>query len=114
MISVKVNKTGLMRKLKALKSIDSELDSLFSETANAIVDKAKDRAPVRTGQLRDSTKAYREGKKWSVTAAAPYAMMVNYGIARIAGTFFLTGAASEELKKLRGKITRELNKKIKG
>lgn len=63
------------------------------DTAQDIVDDAKRRVPVDTGELRDSIGKRREGIGWLVEATAEYAGFVEYGTRHMAAQPYLTPAA---------------------
>lgn len=81
----------LTRKFEAIeKGVDRELDRVLKESADVVRDEAKERAPVRTGKLRDSiisrlerasdffTNARRSAL---VVVQAPHGHLVEFGTA---------------------------------
>jgi HK97 gp10 family phage protein len=62
---------------------------IVKETAETVRDDAKQRAPVRTGQLRDSIAVEGEGDAARVTVGAPHGVYVEYGTSRSPAQPFL-------------------------
>jgi HK97 gp10 family phage protein len=57
--------------------------ALVAETARKIAADAAQRAPVRTGALRDSIRVEGAGSSSTVVAGVPYAVYVEYGTSRM-------------------------------
>ena len=74
----------------------SRVADASQETAEAIVEDAKQRVPVDTGELRDSIDARSEGIGYIVEATAGHAGFVEYGTRRMAAQPYLTPAAEAQ------------------
>lgn len=61
----------------------SDGEALVQKTADDIVTDAQDRAPVRTGALRDGIHRTGSGMQAKVESAAPYSTYVEYGTSRM-------------------------------
>ena len=106
-------------------------DALF-EGARILAERAAERAPVRTGALRDSAYAagggqstYRGGRGYrkeikppagtAVAAfASPYAHLVEFGTVRMAARPFLRPALNEAADEIGGRIAIVLGRDLKG
>lgn len=72
------------------------LEELRRRLGSIVAEKARGRAPVRTGRLRESIFARQTGKgTLSVVAGAPYASFVEYGTRRMKARPFLRPAMAE-------------------
>lgn len=76
--------------------IKAQGEALVQKTADDIVTGAQDRAPVRTGALRDSIHREGAGSESRVIAGAPYAVYVEYGTSRMGAQPFFWPALEVE------------------
>jgi HK97 gp10 family phage protein len=90
---------------------DSAAQKAVENTANRVGDEAQARAPVRTGQLRDSKKVEIAFLVALVGFTAPHSNFVNFGTSRMAANpffsavwFLAAGMFREELKKQLGEL----------
>lgn len=96
-LTVNVN-VGPLTRLGDLLAVEVEkaLEILNEET----VKDAQQRAPVRTGFLRDNISGEVTGTSLVVTSAAPYSIFVEAGTRRMAARPFLTPAVDQAKSKL--------------
>ena len=80
------------------------LDEFSNEAAKLIAQRARARAPVRTGRLRSSIKAIQE----RVEAQAFYAKFVEYGTRKMKAQPFLRPAVSESIEDLKRVLLSDL------
>lgn|GEM_PF-2510844 len=73
------------------------LDEFEDEASKLIADKARKKAPYRTGRLRSSIKAL----KGRIEAQAPYAIFIEHGTKKMKAKPFLRPAISEVVEELR-------------
>lgn len=96
-ITVNVNVKPLQRLGELLEiEVEKALQTLSEET----VKDAQQRAPVRTGFLRDNISGQVTGPNLVVTSAAPYSIFVEAGTRRMAARPFLTPAVEQAKVKL--------------
>lgn len=80
------------------------LDEFSNEASRLIAQRAKRLAPVRTGRLRASIEATREG----VRVLVPYAKFVEYGTRKMKAKPFLRPAISEFVNELRSILAEKM------
>jgi len=84
---------------KLLKQIPDEVDAIVQKTALNIEARAKTKAPVRTGFLKNSIRAVNTGTgRAEVRVGAHYGVYVEYGARGRPPRPYLTPAAREEEK----------------
>lgn len=76
--------------------IKSQGEALVQTSADNIVAGAQDRAPVRTGRLRDGIQREGSGMEAKVTSEAPYSAYVEYGTSRMSAQPFFWPALEAE------------------
>lgn len=76
--------------------IKAQGEAHIQKTADNIVKGAQDRAPVRTGALRDSIHKEGSGNDTRVTVGVPYGVYVEYGTSRMGARPFLWPALEAE------------------
>ena len=94
----------------ALAQVSSMVRAVFSESMQAVEDKAKELCPVRTGFLRDSiqtvTRQTDSGVVSQLAATAPYAPPVEFGDAhQVAEPFLRPAMLTFDLDKMAGRLT---------
>lgn len=103
--------TSELRKLAAELELESarvgrDVSAAVRESAGRVRDDARDRAPVRTGTLRDSIGAdiYGDGRSIGMTAVvgpeAPYGLFVERGTSKMAPEPFMGPALDAEAPQL--------------
>ena len=91
----------LARSLRAVdKGLPKEMARIHKRVAEPVADKARAKAPKRTGRLASSIKAYGTQRAAAIGAGArlpPYAGVIEYGWPRhrIVGKHYLTSALHE-------------------
>jgi HK97 gp10 family phage protein len=79
-------------------------DEFSNESSRLIADRARRKAPYRTGRLRSSIKAL-NGR---VEAQAPYALFIEYGTKKMKAKPFLRTAINELIEELRRILASEI------
>jgi len=85
-----------------IKQLEAEAKKAVDTTGEELAQRAKQRAPVRTGRLRDSIHYKGDGV---VAATAPYAAYVEYGTHDAAAHPFMTPATEEERVKFPKRVS---------
>lgn len=105
----------LLSKLKQLGNIDK---NLFDSIGETIVDDAKQKCPVRSGNLRDSIVSEEidniKGQQLEISVKASYAAEVELGTSKMAARPFLLPAVEQNKAKIAEQISANVNKNIKG
>lgn len=92
-IEVKVNTDGLKRLTAA---VEESLERALDRVADAVVTDARQRAPVRTGFMRDSTIIIQSGAlQRTIHAQAPYSAFVDLGTRFMAARPWFTPAIDQ-------------------
>lgn len=60
-------------------ALEADLAGLAVDVAEAIAQRARDHAPVRTGEYRDGIHVERDGDEVRVVADAPHSAVVEFG-----------------------------------
>lgn len=95
---------------RIVRNLPDEVDDALRRGAEAIESGAKSRAPVDSGDLRDSIKADRLGVgEYEVASDAFYAHMVEFGTTKAGAQPFLLPAAEAERDNIVKAVTTELN-----
>ncbi len=117
MVTLKItNQAAFDRSLEALKKkIIEGVAQTLAESAEALAENAKARAPFKTGELRESisVEASEDGLLLEVIADAPHAPLVEFGTRKLPAQPFMVPAAEEEFPKIREALIKTLNRAIK-
>lgn len=119
--------TGTKEIAKKLKAMDANLrkkavDPSLRAGIKEFVEEAKAQAPVKTGKLRDSIKARKDGRSSTrgstmyiagVVKAAFYWIFIEYGTSRISAKPFMRPAWEASNKRAIDKTIDTLRKKLK-
>lgn len=76
--------------------VKAQAEALVQKSADNIVTGAQDRAPVKTGRLRDGIQREGSGMQAKVTSEAPYSTYVEYGTSRMGAQPFFWPALEAE------------------
>lgn len=90
-VSVTLNRAGLDALLAAW---DTEIGHILDDTAAAILKDAQDKAPVKTGYMRDSGVVEPGADRWSrvIHFTAPYSAFIELGTRRMSARAYLLPA----------------------
>lgn len=84
---------GVSNRAALLQQIRDRLSLVVAKTAHDLEAQAKDRAPVKTGNLKNSIQAHpRTELEWEVAVGAEYGRYVEYGTVHMGAQPYLTPA----------------------
>lgn len=117
---VKVEITNLPEFLASMKKLEAQIleniEEALEDSANNLVEKARERVPVKTGDLRDSIKVQKgEGDlNYLVQASAPHARFIEFGSLKTPARPFLGPAVEESRDGIRETMIKAINAAIRG